>query len=63
MWIYATFDSMKGAPRVRVAKWLALIVLFVVTAVIIAESFIDEPLRRRTTDGPRQRYGEIVSGW
>jgi len=56
------FDSIKGAPWVRVAKWFALVVLFVVTAVIIAESFIDEPLRRRT-DGPRQRYGEIVSGW
>jgi hypothetical protein len=62
MWLYVTFDSMKGAPRVRVAEWFALIVLFVVTAVIIAESLIDEPLRRRT-DGPRQRYGEIVSGW
>jgi len=39
MWLYATFDSMKGAPRVRVAEWFALIVLFVVTAVIIAEYF------------------------
>jgi hypothetical protein len=35
---------------------------FVVTAVIIAEYVIDEPLRRRT-DGLGQRYGEIVSGW
>jgi hypothetical protein len=35
MWLYATFDSIKGASRVGVAEWFALIVLFVVTAVII----------------------------
>jgi hypothetical protein len=58
------FDSVKArAPCLRVAKWFALIVLLVVvTEIIIAEYLIDEPLRQRT-DGPRQRYGEIVSRW